>query len=217
MKQEVEKQNDHFILHSSTFNIRKECGFTLLEILVSLALLSVVLTAVYHTFFLAQRAIDGMDESVVKLQEARKALDILTCELDSVFFEGSDKSTFLRIKDRDSYGRTATEVTFTTFSALRPGLSEISYTVEERDGRLFLFKSIDPLIPTEKKKEKIDLIENLEAFSVEARYNDRWVRTWDTDVAGDTPGEIRVSVSFRLRDRVVTLTDIAMPKIHKTL
>ena len=100
-------------------------GFTLIEILIAVAILSIVLAAIYSTFFLAHRAIDGMDESMVKLQESRRALDILKCELDSSYVT-RDKNTFFRMSDRDIFGKEASHLDFTTFSTLRPGLSRIS-------------------------------------------------------------------------------------------
>jgi len=205
-----------FILHNSSFIIRRRCGFTLIEVLVSVAILSVVLAAVYSTFFLAQKAVDGMDESLVKLQEARRALDILRCELDSSFFTEADANTLLQIKDRDSYGKSASELTFTTFSVLQPGLSKVSYYTEEHGGSLNLFKKIEAP-RTEEKTEGVELIENLDAFSIEAKYHDQWVKTWDADVNGNTPEEIRISLAIRLKDRTITLSDIAKPRIDKPI
>src|SRR5512135_266966 len=80
-------------------------GFTLLEILIAVAILSVVLTAVYSTFFLSHKAIEGVDESMLKLQESRRAIDILRCELDSSYYDGTDANTFLKIRDRDVFGK----------------------------------------------------------------------------------------------------------------
>jgi prepilin-type N-terminal cleavage/methylation domain-containing protein len=216
MKEALRNKNLIFILHNSSFIIRRKCGFTLIEVLVSVAILSVVLAAIYSTFFLAQRAVEGMDESLVKLQEARRALDILRCELDSSFFREADANTLLQIKDRDSYGKSSSELTFTTFSVLQPGLSKVSYYIEEHDGSLNLFKKIEAP-RTQEKAEGIEIIENLDAFSIEAKYHDQWVKTWDTDLNKNTPEEIRISLAFRLKDRTVTLSDIAIPRIDKPI
>ncbi len=47
-------------------------GFTLIEMLLALALLSIVLGALYSTFFLSHRAMEGIDGGLVKLQECRR-------------------------------------------------------------------------------------------------------------------------------------------------
>jgi prepilin-type N-terminal cleavage/methylation domain-containing protein len=198
----------------SLFSNRKKIfdeGFTLIEILISVAILSIVLAALYSTFFLAHKAIDGMDESMVKLQEARRALDILKCEIDSSYVSG-DENTLFKMSDRDIFGKDASQLEFTTFSTLRPGLSRISYYVEEEDGKLNLFKKVEsPYVAEEAKGFAI--IEDLSGFTVEAQYNDTWVRTWDTEINRSKPQEIRISLSMAIKGKQVTLSDVSTPKI----
>ena len=122
---------------------RQSHGFTLIEILVAVAILSVLLAAIYSTFFLSYKAIEGMDESMVKLQEARRALDILKRELDSTFYAVGDQNTFFRIVDRDVYGKQATRLEFTAFSPQRPGVSMVTYFIEDKEGKLILFKKVE--------------------------------------------------------------------------
>jgi prepilin-type N-terminal cleavage/methylation domain-containing protein len=191
-------------------------GFTLLEILIAVTLLSVVLAAIYSTFMLSHRATEGMDESLLKTQEARKALDILKRELDATVYRSKDSLTLLKIQDRDIFGKQAAQLTFTTFSPLRPGLSRISYYVEEKDKKLYLFKKIASPSDTE-ETEGIDIIDDLGSFTVEARYNDTWVRTWDTDINKGVPDEIRISLSFLVKGREVTFFDISLPKVDKPI
>jgi general secretion pathway protein J len=188
-------------------------GFTLIEILIAVAILSIVLAALYSTFFLAHRAIDGMDEAMVKLQESRRALDILKCELDSAYVS-TDKHTFFRISDRDFFGKGASQLEFTTFSTLRPGLSRISYYVEEKDGKMNLLKKVDSPYGTTEEDKGFVIIEDLSGFTVETEYNDdTWVRTWDTEINRGKPLEIRISLSVEIKGRQVTLSDISTPKI----
>jgi general secretion pathway protein J len=195
---------------------RRKGGFTLLEVLVAVAILSIVLTAIYSTFFLSYRAIEGMDESLLKLQESRKAIDILRRELDSAFYGQDEGNTFLKILDRDIYGKQAAKLTFTTFSTLRPGLSRISYYIEEKDGKLNLFKKIESPDSTE-EIEGVDIIEDLEAFTVEAMYNGKWVKTWDTDITKNVPGEIRICLSMMIKGRKIDLFDVSRPMVGRSV
>lgn len=219
MKQKIEfKQrylNRHILFsipHPSSYILRG--GFTLIEILVSLAILSVVLTAIYSTFFLSHRAIEGMDESMVQLQESRSALDILKRELDSALYDVKDEKTLFKILDRDIYGRQAVELSFATFSPVRPGLSRITYSVEDKDGILHLLKKVEsPYGKTDVTGEPI--IEGIEGFAVEAKYGDQWVRTWDTDVNKGIPHEIRITLSLVIKGRKTEISDIAKPKIGR--
>jgi general secretion pathway protein J len=196
--------------------IRGDKGFTLLEILIAVAILSIVLAAVYSTFFLSQRAIEGVDESMLKLQESRRAIDIMRCELDSALYKNTDAATFLQMQDRDIRGKQASQLSFTAFSTLRPGLSRISYYIEENDNKLNLMKKIDSPY-SNKETEGVDIIEDLEAFTVEAKYNDKWVKTWDTDVNREIPDEIRIGLTVSIKGKSVILSDVSKPRIGKSL
>ncbi len=191
-------------------------GFTLIEVLIAVTILSIVLAAIYSTFFLSHRAIEGMDESLLKLQESRKAIDILRRELDSVYYRLDEGNTFLKILDKDIYGKQAAKLTFTTFSTLRSGLSRISYYIEDKDGKLNLFKKVGSPYSKE-ETEGVDIIEDLEEFTVEVKYNDRWVKTWDTDITRGMPGEIRICLSMMIKGRKVTIFDVSRPMVGRTI
>lgn len=196
-------------------NSRRE-GFTLIEVLIAVAILSIILAAIYSTFFLSHRAIEGMDESMLKLQESRMAIDILRRELDSAFYREKESNTFLKVEDRDIYGKQAAQLTFTTFSPLRPGLSKISYYIEDKDGKLSLFKKIDSPYSKE-ETEGVDIIEDLEAFTVEAKYNDKWVKTWDTEIIKDKPNEIRIGLTIMIKGKKVTIFDVSQPRVDRSV
>jgi general secretion pathway protein J len=189
-------------------------GFTLIEVLIAVVILSIVLAAIYSTFFLSYRAVEGMDESMVKLQESREAIDILRRELDAAFYSGIDGNTFLKVQDRDIYGKQTAQLTFTAFSPLRPGLSRISYYIEDKDGKLNLFKKIESPY-TNDKTEGFNIIEDIEAFSVETLYGDRWVKTWDTDISKSIPDEIRINLSVIINRNKMTLFDVARPRVGR--
>ena len=207
-------------------------GFTLIEVLIAVGILSVVLAAIYSTFFLSHRAVEGMDESMLKLQESRRAIDILRRELDSAFYTGEDRNTFLKIQDRDIYGKQATQLTFTALSPLMPGLSRISYYIDDKNGKLNLFKKVESPYTNENNPlsspfskggrggfsdEGVDIIEDIEAFSVETMYGDQWVKTWDTDISKGIPDEIRISLSVIINGNKMTIFDVAKPRVGKSV
>jgi general secretion pathway protein J len=228
MKDEIRKKRPlykrilFFILHPSSFIIRnasfilQKKGFTLLEVLIAVAILSIVLTALYGTFFLSSRAMEDMDESMTKLQESRKAIDILRRELEAAYYKGDDEKTFVKILDKDLYGKQATQLEFTAFTTLRPGLSKISYYMEEKDKKRTLFKKIGSSFGKE-ESEGADIIEDLEEFTIEAKYQDKWVKTWDTGLTKKMPDEIKISLSVMIKGRKVTLSDMARPMYGKTI
>jgi general secretion pathway protein J len=186
-------------------------GLTLIEILIAVAILSIILTALYSTFLLSHKAIEGMDESMLKLQESRKAIDILKRELDSAYYDIKEKDTIFMIQDKDFYGKQATQIIFTTFSTLRPGLSKISYYIEEKDKHMNLFKKIESPC-SELNTEGEDIIDDIKNFTVEAKYHDTWVKTWDTDINKNLPDEIRISLTVMIRGKETTIFDVSLPK-----
>jgi general secretion pathway protein J len=210
--------------------IRENKGFTLLEVLLALLLLTIVLGAIYSTFFLAQKAVTGIDESLLKLQECRALLDTLSREIDAAVYTTGKKKSLLKIEDRDIYGRQTSRLTFTTLSPLRPGLSLITYHIEEHDNVLVLYKRManpyketpEPEASDSRTNESdpnkpVDMIEGLESFTVEAKEGTNWVKTWDTEETKRLPAELRVTLVFKVKDRPITIYETIKPKIGKPI
>lgn len=201
-------------------------GFTLIEILVALTIVSVVIAALYSTFFLSHRAMDAIDESLVKLQESRTVLDTMKREIESAFYLKDKTYTVFKLDDRDFYGKQASQLHFTSFSSLMPGLSRISYIVEQNEGRMVLIKKIASAY-TKSSGSGVELIEDIEAFTVEARHSNKWVKTWDSDLSNNIPDEIKISLVIVTKKQndsasdhgsptLFTVSDIIRPKIGKT-
>lgn len=191
-------------------------GFTLLEVLVSIALASIVLGAVYHTFFISNRAVLDTNETVLKLEEARKGLDLMRRELESLYFDAKSKTANqLEIDDRDIYGRQASRITFSTLCSPRPGISRISYHVLEQNNKLLLLKDVLPVYV--EGDEKLSgrpsvFLENLEFFLIEVPHQEGWTRTWDASVSG-RPSRIRITIGVPMGKRPVALSTVAQLRI----
>lgn len=192
-------------------------GFTLLEVLLALVLLSVVLGALYSIFFLSHRALEGMDDTLVKMQECRMALDMMRRELDSLVYSMGNKYTRFKVEDRDLYGKQTSRLLFSSFSPLAPGLSSLAYYVEEQGGKKTLRKK--RYSPYEKpgEGEGVELMEELEAFSVEVRDGGAWMRTWNAAENGRVPDEIRITMTVLVKDRRLFLSETVRPKIGSVL
>lgn len=204
-------------------------GFTLLEVLLAVAIFSVIVAALYSTFFLSHRAVEAVDDSLLRLQESRAVIDTIKRELESALYRDNDKEhTVFKLADRDFYGRQASQIVFTCFSPLMNGLAKVSYEIEERDGTLSLKKKIASAFSKSAETKPLELIEDVESFTIEVKYNDKWVKTWDSALANERiPDEIRITLKIQPKkqgaggekssSRVVTVSDVARPKIERTL
>ncbi|MBM4140841.1 MAG: prepilin-type N-terminal cleavage/methylation domain-containing protein [Nitrospira sp.] len=192
-------------------------GFTLIEVLVAFAILSIILAALYSTFFLSHKAMDGLDESLVKLQECRMSIDTMRRDIDSILYDPVNKNSLFKVEDRDIYGKQTSKLVFTTFSTLRPGLSRIAYFIKEKDKKLVLMKELTSAYTPENVAEGFEVVEDIEAFTVEVNYKDTWTKTWDSSLTRTIPQDIRITLTTRLKNKTVTLFEIAKPKTGITI
>ncbi|WP_435547876.1 PulJ/GspJ family protein [Desulfobacterium sp. N47] len=208
--------------------MRKDRGFTLLEILISVAILSVVLTALYQTFFLSHKALAAVDGTLLKLQESRAFVDILKREIESVYYSPDNNYSVFSTEDRDYFGRQTSRLTMTSFSSSIEGVVKLNYNVDERDGRLIITKEIisacsQPDLSQPSASNKVDMLEDVESFTVESRFGNRWVKTWDSSLTKYVPDEVKISVTFFLTNkdkqdksgRLFVISDIAKPRVGK--
>ncbi len=205
------------VLRFNVLLLPARSGFTLIEVLISLTLLTIVLGAVYSTFFSVQRALNRFDDISVKYHESRTALDIMRREIESSVLKNSrgddneEKPGFI-IGDRDQFGKNTSLLNLTAFSFKGSALNTIAYFVREKDGQLDLVKSEAPAAAPA-KEYTMEIIEGIEGFTVETLFNNKWVRTWDTATTGRLPETVRVSIEFNDNGKTVKLTEYAKPVI----
>ncbi|UCH79829.1 MAG: prepilin-type N-terminal cleavage/methylation domain-containing protein [Nitrospiraceae bacterium] len=192
-------------------------GFTLIEVLVSLTLLTVVLGAVYSSFFSVQRAVERFDNVSLRYHEARTTLDILRREIEAAILKNPkqedvlDRASF-EVKDRDIFGKTVSSLDLTAFSFRGTGMSTLSYFVQDDNEVLSLMKNEKPPI-IESEGYTVDLINGIESFTVEVLFNNKWVKTWNAADTRKLPEAVRVTLEFENNGQIVRLSEYARPMI----
>jgi type II secretion system protein J len=134
-------------------------GFTLLEVLVSMAILVIIMAALYSAYTTNVEAIQIARQNGEVHQTARIVLDRMTKDLQSALIEVSVPSDKIKLglvgEDREIDGRRADRMDFTTVTHLpltekgpASDLCEIGYLIEENseDKVLALLRRDDPSV-----------------------------------------------------------------------
>ena len=193
-----------------------------MEVLISLTLLTIVLGAVYSSFFSVHRATERFEGVSMKYHETRTALDIMRREIEGAILKNprdrkdTKNRTAFNIRDRDIFGKNASTLDLTALSFRSGKVDTISYFVREDKGTLELMKSVTPSI-SGRGSYTIGMIEGIEGFSAEILYNNKWVGTWTGSRTGKLPKMVRLSIQFDDNGKKVTLTEYARPRIGKAL
>jgi general secretion pathway protein J len=201
-------------------------GFTLLELLVALALLVILSGALYGTYFSLMR---GRETAVAKMAERREVsvtLDQLRREISAVFFNKQNlqnlkenlKPRFV-VEDRDFFGKPASTLDFTALAPPRgdalPASDQvrITYRPVEKEGKIILarqardrYTTIEPL--------PYPQMEALEGFLVECSADGaKWVRSWDTALNFGLPRYVRITLRVKEGEKSLEFSTVAEIKV----
>jgi general secretion pathway protein J len=192
-------------------------GFTLIELLIALTLLVILSGAL----LLAAR-----DQGGVRIEQRRElatTLGKLRSELASAYFRRLNGRLLMVVEDRDSFGKPASLLAFTTItptrfdSARASDLTLVSYSVKEKEGVLSLVReSRDPYLDKNVKSVPYPVMEVIEGFQVECYDGGKWVKSWDSapTMNNSLPQQVRVTVTLKGGE---VFSTIAAPKARGTL
>lgn len=193
-------------------------GFTLLEILIALALLGVLAGALYGTYF---SLIKGRESAVAGMEarrELRTTLDLLRKELNSALYSRNNKRLHFSVENRDIFGKPASVLAFTAIAPPQPGGQiisdqlELKYEIVERDKQMVLTRQSKDLYHSG-EAARYPQMESIEGFLVECRNGDKWVKIWDTAINFGLPQAIRITVTVKDGEKTAEYTVLAAPKV----
>ena len=195
-------------------------GFTLLELLVAVALLVIIAAAVYGSYFSVIRGRDSATAGMEALRETTATLTLLRKEISSALYRSDDKKLSFVVEDRDQFGKPASNLAFSTLGMTRSGdtpssdLRVVSYRTREKEGKLLLARSEKELF-FDIEPQQYPQMEALEGFLVECYDNGKWVRSWDTALNGKLPEAVRITLSVKDGDRTVSYRAIVRPRLRR--
>jgi general secretion pathway protein J len=173
---------------------RSRNGFTLIEILVALAIAAVVIGSAYTLLFTVKKGTANVYERMLEKENAFNLLSMVRKEVESIYYSRDTDYTGLKIEEKDFYGKPASRLTFTCF--FRDGIKVISYAVEEdKDNRLNIIKTIADVIKGG-KPVKITVLKNVEGFSAQV-LDEGYDKVYDSTKLKKVPNAVKISLLLK--------------------
>jgi general secretion pathway protein J len=193
-------------------------GLTLVEVLVSVAILAMIATLIYGTFDALSRAKKGEAKRGDRTRQARAALDRIAREMQSAFLSLHTPPPALQTRATAFIAKSGTpsdRVDFTAFAHIRTqrdakesDQAEIGYFAlpdPDKDGKLDLVRreQSPPDMDVQRGGTVAVLCDDIESFDV--RFFDpttgQWVESWDsTQITGQPnriPYEVKVTIVLK--------------------
>lgn len=192
-----------------------EQGFTLLEILIAMAILSILLLSVYSTFSSVYRAVEATDGTMTTLREARLFFEFLRREVEGSYMtrEGSANDTFFVVRDRDVFGKRLSDLRFTCFVPYGQGLFAVAYALDPDRGTLL--KKVSSIFEKDEPQD-IEVLSGVQEFAVEVFIGGKWVGTYDGRAAGALPSKVRAKIVVRIQGQLVPIEETMSPRMAQS-
>ncbi len=197
-------------------------GFTLLEVLVAIALASIVLIALYSSFFSVLRGQSDIDRTLERTREVSRFLETFSKEVQSSFFKDDNTRTGFVGEEEDKNGRPVSRITLSTFTypafeASRPAgdLLAVRYYVEDNDGKLVLYKETwSPYADEKTGVFKAEVIEDIEGFEILYYNGNDWAKAWDASLDKVLPDAVKATLSVRDKGEVKEFSTVVRTMIR---
>lgn len=186
--------------------MRDRRGFTLIEVLLAVAILAIIMVMVYGSFDQTSRLSAHVDAASEQYRTARLALAKISDELMSTYYFDDDDATRFRGEDGVSpEGLDADRLAFTSRSRAVPPEVPASYqnalAYELRDGALMHEETFNPLGTGPGNTRTLPLAEDLAGFKLRYRTADNtWRDGWSgAEGLKGLPSAVEVTLYFPAR------------------
>lgn len=179
----------------------RNSGFTLIEVLVALAVGSIALLSLYGVLMSVLGAGERTGSSLERDLEAGMFLDRLSGEVNSAYFSPEDPRSAFSGKTRS--GASALEFTYYSSFSSRPqrggvpstDLMAIGYFAKHGEGGLALYRETwNPLIGERFVSEALS---GIEAFELSYSNGTAWANAWEAPLEKKLPFAVRARVVLR--------------------
>jgi len=183
-------------------------GFTLLEVVISVAILAVILTIVYNAFNSSMKAFSAMETQGDAYAQARVVLNRICGEIGSAYWSPTNPNTGLIGADEEEDDLPFDSLHFTSCSHFRwakdskeSDLCEIGYYLEKdaETGESLLFRREDWNMDgtLEEGGRPLELAEGVDGLNFRYYDGEEWADDWDSRIKGGLPMAIEVVLILR--------------------
>ena len=194
-------------------------GFTLVEIMVAVAVAALLLSTIYGVFQTVAGAKQRLDQEGENYHIARVIFDRLSRELRSAYFPAKGG----RFEGgTNEQGETYLSFTTTASTPLSgAGVGEVSYLLQlDRDnpaGRKVLDRSERGLNSAEEVSQSYRIASGIEQLTLRFYDDGTWLDQWPTSAQAKTPRAIEISLLMEVGDTLVPFrTTLELQKVPGT-
>lgn len=184
-------------------------GFTLVEILVTLAIFATLLTLLLSAFTGAARTREALADRSRAFRQVGIVIDRIGSDIEGAVSSARRPETALTCKEDQFSGKPAATLVFTAFSVpettgSRPSSDLVKvkyYTVLSEDGsylELYREQADLPLVENRMDTRRVRMAQRLQAFRVELYDGTKWVKEWPSGTAAK--GALPKRVAFTIVD-----------------
>jgi len=200
-------------------------GFTLIEVLLALAILAAVITAVYASFSTASRNVESAEAVRDETDLARTLIARLSDDIANAYYNRDMRSitVFYGKKEEEGTGddkRRLDSISMTTLTNWRKpesketDLWEVGYHFEETadgKGRVLMRREKRELskdIPLLEGGVDFEITDKVEGFQLRYYNGSQWSDEWDTRSHASLPKAVEISLFLADGKRYTTVVDV---------
>ncbi|MFQ5427885.1 MAG: type II secretion system protein GspJ [Thermodesulfobacteriota bacterium] len=210
--------NGKLKVDSSCAICRRPGGFTLIELLIAVAILAVVVTAIYTTLFNVLSTRENLQDNMDSLRAFRRFSASFTREARASFMSPANSVSLWNGTGGNASSHTpaSLSMTFFTYSSghERSGdLMAVSYSAEETEEGMSLYReSWNPY--TGQRGFRAKVMEDILGFSASFYDGEKWVDSWDGTGQKAVPAAVSLIIDIKGLGGVKTFSTTVVTMVH---